>query len=150
MRKLNCRLGNMKAPLFVFTLVLLISCIVSGQELKKGTLVGVHIFSDVKLASGVTMEQFVNAYNTKLIPALEQARTGWKCYPIKRIRGDNAPAYGVMIVIPSEKERDKYFNADGSDNKIGKIANKIMEPVVKELEKLGTMPNDRYIDWLIY
>lgn len=140
----------MKKLLLIFSLLMLTSCIAFGQELKKGTLVGVHIFSDVKLASGVTMEQFVNAYNTKLIPALEKARTGWKCYPTKRIRGDNAPTYGVMIVISSEKERDKYFNADGSDNEMGKAANKTMEPALKELEKLGTMPNDSYIDWLIY
>jgi hypothetical protein len=140
----------MRKLLFIFSLFMLTSCVAFGQELKKGTLVGVHVFSDVKLASGVTMEQFVNAYNTKLIPALEKARSGWKCYPIKRIRGDSAPAYGVMIIIPSEKERDKYFNADGSDNELGKSADRTMERAVKELEKLGTMPDDRYIDWLIY
>ena len=55
-----------------------------------------------------------------------------------------------MIVVSSEKERDKYFNADGSDYEIGKAANKTTERAVRELEKLGTMPNDRYIDWLIY
>jgi hypothetical protein len=131
----------MRKLLFIFSLFMLTSCVAFGQELKKGTLVGVHVFSDVKLASGV---------NTKLIPALEKARSGWKCYPIKRIRGDSAPAYGVMIIIPSEKERDKYFNADGSDNELGKSADRTMECAVKELEKLGTMPDDRYIDWLIY
>jgi hypothetical protein len=141
---------NMNKLLFVFTLLLLTSGITFGQELDKGTLVGVHTFNDVKLAPGATMEQFVNAYNTKLIPALEKALTGWKCYLIKRIRGDNAPTYGVMIVISSEKERDKYYNADGTDSELGKAANKTIEPAVKEMEKFGTMPNDRYIDWLIY
>ena len=140
----------MKKLIFVLLVLMLTGGIAFGQELKKGTLVGVHIFSDVKLASGVNMEQFINAYNTRLIPALEKARPGWKCYPIKRIRGDNSPDYGVMIVIPSEKERDKYYNADGTDNELGKAADKTMEPVVIELDKLGTMPNDRYIDWLIY
>jgi hypothetical protein len=129
--------------------VFLLTSATYGQELKKGTLVGVHTFDDVKLAPGVTMEQFVNAYN-KVIPAFEKARNGWKVYPIKRIRGDKSATYGVMIVIPSVKERDKYFNADGSENQLGKAANIITEPTWKEVEKLGTISNDRYIDWLVY
>jgi hypothetical protein len=120
-----------------------------GQELKKGTLVGVHTFDGVKLAPGVTMEQYVNAFN-KLIPAFEKAQNGWKFYPIKRIRGDKSSTYGVMIVIPSMKERDKYYNADGSENELGKSVDKTLEPQMKELAKLGTTPTDRYIDWLVY
>jgi len=121
-----------------------------GQEIKKGALIGVHTFDDVKLAPGVTMEQFVNAFNTKMIPALEKARKGWKCYPIKRIRGEKSATYGVIMVIPSEKERDIYFKPDGSDSELGKTANKIIEPALSEVTKLGTMPADRFIDWLVY
>jgi hypothetical protein len=121
-----------------------------AQEVKKGTLVGVHTFDDVKLAPGVTMEQFVNAFNTKMIPAMEKTHSGWKWFPIKRIRGEKSALYGVMAVIPSVKERDKYYNADGSANELEKAAQKITEPVWKEVEKLGTIPTDRYIDWLVY
>jgi hypothetical protein len=96
------------------------------------------------------MEQFVNAFNTKMIPAMEKAQSGWKWYPIKRIRGDKSATYGVMAVIPSVKERDKYYNADGSENELGKAADKATESIVKELDKLGTIPADRYIDWLVY
>jgi len=135
--------------MFSLSLFLLTSA-TFGQELKKGTLIGVHTFDDVKLAPGVTMAQFVNAFNTKMIPAMEKAHRGWKWFPIWRVRGDKSATYGVMAVIPSQKERNKYFNADGSENELGKAANKITEPVWKELEKLGTMPTDRYIDWLIY
>ena len=130
--------------------VFLLTSATYGQELKKGTLVGVHTFDDVKLAPGVTMEQFIHAFNTKMIPAMEKAQSGWKWYPIKRIRGDKSATYGVMAVIPSVKERDKYYNADGSDNELGKAVNKLTEPVWKEVEKLGTVSNDRYIDWLVY
>jgi hypothetical protein len=134
----------------IFALSLfLVTTATYGQELKKGTLVGVHTFDDVKLAPGVTIEQFVNAYN-KLIPAFEKAQNGWKFYPIKRIRGEKSSAYGVMIVIPSVKERDKYYNADGSENELGKAADKTLEPAMKELMKLGTISTDRYIDWLVY
>jgi hypothetical protein len=131
-------------------LLFLLASFTYGQEIKKGTLIGVHTFDDVKLAPGVTMEQFVNAYNTKMIPALEKARKGWKCYPIKRVRGEKSATYGVMMVIPSEKERDIYYKPDGSESELGKTADKIIEPAWKELTKLGTIPADRYIDWLVY
>jgi hypothetical protein len=139
----------MRKLMLVFPLLLLTG-LAYGQEIKKGNLVGVHIFSDIKLAPGVTMEQFVNAFNAKLIPAFEKAKKGWKCYPIKRIRGEKSATYGVMIVVPSEKERDKYYNADGSDNDLEKAIKKSLEPVDKELAKFGTQFNDRYIDWLVY
>jgi hypothetical protein len=135
--------------IFALSIFLLTSA-TYGQELKKGTLIGVHTFNNVNLAPGVTMEQFVNAFNTKMIPALEKTHSGWKWYPIKRIRGDKSATYGVMAVISSVKERDKYYNADGSENELEKAANKITEPVWKEVEKLGTMLADRYIDWLVY
>ncbi len=138
----------MKKVLLVLWVLMFMS-IAFGQEIKKGTLVGVHIFSDVKLAPGVTMEQFVGAYN-KLIPVWEKALGNWKFYPIKRLRGDKAPTYGIMIVVPSEKERNKYYNADGSDSDLRKAVTKSTEQADKELAKLGTIPRDSYIDWLVY
>ena len=134
--------------IFALSLFLLTSA-TYGQDLKKGTLVGVHTFDGVKLAPGVTIEQYVSAFN-KLIPTFEKAQNGWRFYPIKRIRGDKSATYGVMIVIPSMKERDKYYNADGSENELGKSVDKTLEPEMKELNKLGTMSTDRYIDWLVY
>ena len=131
-------------------LLFLLASFTYGQDMKKGTLVGVHTFDDVKLAPGATMEQFANAYNTKMIPAMEKALSGWKFYPIKRIRGEKAAAYGVMIVIASEKDRDKYFNPDGSENELGKALEKTIEPASKELSQFGTITTDRYIDWLVY
>jgi hypothetical protein len=131
-------------------LLFLLSTFAYGQEIRKGTLIGVHTFDDVKLAPGVTMEQFVNAYNTKMIPAMEEAVKGWKLYPIKRIRGEKSATYGVMIVIASEKERDKYYNPDGSENEAGKAVDKTLEPALKELSQFGTITTDRYIDWLVY
>jgi hypothetical protein len=68
----------------------LITSATYGRDLKKGILVGVHTFDDVKLAPGVTMEQFINAFNTKMIPAMEKAQSGCKWHTIKRIRGDKS------------------------------------------------------------
>jgi hypothetical protein len=118
-----------------------------GQELKKGMLVGVHTWS-VKLAPGVTMEQFINFTNTKFIPTQQKNLPGWSFYPVKWIRGEKSDQFGVVIIVP-EKERDKYYNPDGSDTELGKVSRKKLQPIMDEAAKLGTM-TDKYIDWLIY
>jgi hypothetical protein len=119
-----------------------------AQELKKGNLVGVHNMT-VKLAPGVTMEQFVDFYNKTVLPAYEKARPGWKAYPVRRVRGEQADGMGVIILIPSEAERDKYYNADGSDSELGKASVAKVQAVVEAMSKLGTI-TDRYIDWVVY
>jgi hypothetical protein len=55
-----------------------------------------------------------------------------------------------MIVIPTEAERDKYYNADGSPSELGKAANAKVQPIVDEMNKLGTITANSYIDWLVY
>ena len=120
-----------------------------AQGLNKGNLVGVHNIG-VKLEPGVTMEQFVDFYNKKVVPELEKSRPGWKAYPVKRVRGEKADGMGLIIVIPSERERDKYYNADGSDNELGRAANAKLQRVTDEMKKLGTITADPYIDWVVY
>lgn len=55
-----------------------------------------------------------------------------------------------MIVIPTEAERDRYCNADGSPLELGKAANAKVQPIVDEMNKLGAITADPYIDWLVY
>jgi hypothetical protein len=129
--------------------VLLLGGIAYAQELKKGNLVGVHNMS-VKLEPGVTMEQFVDFYNKKVLPEHERARPGWKAYPVRRARGEKADGMGVIIVITSEAERDKYYNSDGSDSELGKAANAKVQPILSAMSKLGTITADPYIDWVVY
>lgn len=136
----------MKKLVFAFSLILLTS-VGYGQELKKGTLIGVHPWS-VKLAPGVTMQQFIDFANTKLIPAQQKNLPGWKFYPVKWIRGEKSEEYGVIVIVP-EKERDKYYNPDGSDTELGKAVRKKLQPIWDEAAKLGT-ETDKYIDWLTY
>jgi hypothetical protein len=120
-----------------------------AQELKKGNLVGVHTFT-VKLAPGVTVEKFVDFYNRKVLPAYLASRPGWKGYPVKWVRGAKAEGIGVIIVVPSVAERDRYYNADGSDSDLGKAANAKAQPVFDEMERLGTVASNVYTDWLVY
>jgi hypothetical protein len=120
-----------------------------GQELRKGNLVGVHHIS-VRLEPGVTMQQFVDFYNKRVVPAYEEAYPGWRAYPAKRVRGETADGMGLIIVIPSERERDMYYNADGSNSELGKAAQAKVQPILDEMGKLGTVTADPYVDWVIY
>ena len=120
-----------------------------GPIIPQGNLVGTHNIS-VKLEPGVTMEQFVDYYNKRVIPEFEKARPNWKAYPVKRVRGEKADGMGLIIVITSEGERDKYYNADGSDTELGRAADATLQPVSDAMKKLGTITADLYTDWVVY
>jgi len=120
-----------------------------AQELKKGNLVGTHVMT-IKLEPGVTLEQFTAFYVDKAIPAAEKIWSGWRYYPVRRIRGEKADGFGLLIVIPSEAERDKYYNADGSPSEAGKAAIAKFQPTLDALTKLGSITADPYVDWLVY
>ena len=138
----------MRTSVFAVSLLALLASAVHAQELKKGNVVGVHV-STIKLAAGMTMETFTAFIVEKAIPAYK-TWPGWKYYPVRRIRGEKAEGFGLIIVIPTEAERDKYYNADGSPSELGNAANATIQPIVDEMNKLGTIAANSYIDWLVY
>lgn len=129
------------------TVFLLLSCVIFGQPLQKGNLVGTHLV-EIELKPGVTMEQFQEFYINKAIPAFEKAREGWKVHLVKGIRGDNEGRLGLIIVIESEEARDKYYNEDNSLSKLGEESSKKFAPVREEMEKLVTF-KVTFTDWLV-
>jgi hypothetical protein len=139
----------MKTSALAVLLTVLSASAVHAQELKKGNVVGIHV-SAIQLAAGVTMETFTAFFVEKAIPAYEKTWRGWKFYPVRRIRGEKAEGFGLIIVIPTEAERDKYYDADGSPSELGKAANAKIQPIMDEMNKLGTITADPYIDWLVY
>jgi hypothetical protein len=139
----------MKTGVLVVGVLLASGAFAQAQELKKGNLVGTHVMT-VKLEPGVTLEQFTAFYVEKAIPAAEKIWPGWKFYPVRRIRGEKADGFGLLIVIPSEAERDKYYNADGTPSELGKAAMAKYQPTLDQLTKLGTITADPYVDWLVY
>jgi hypothetical protein len=52
------------------------------------------------------------------------------------------------MIIKSEKDRDKYYNPDGSLSQLGITAEKNYKPVVDEMNKLGTL-STTYTDWVV-
>jgi hypothetical protein len=129
--------------------LLLLAGVAQAQTLQKGNVVGAHTVM-VKLQPGVTLEQFADFYYRKVMAAYEASRPGWKAYPVRRIRGEKTEGLGLLIVIPTEADRDKYYNADGADSELGKAANAKVQPVLAEMEKLGTITKDTYVDWLVH
>jgi hypothetical protein len=120
-----------------------------GQELKKGNLVGMHTM-DLKLEPGVTMEEFADFYVKEVIPVFEKNHAGWKAYAAKRIRGETAKEFGLLIVVQSERDRNKYYNPDGSPTDLGNAAVKNLESVMERLNKLGTISAHSFTDWLVH
>ncbi len=118
-----------------------------GQALKKGNFIGLHV-EDVKLAPGVTMEQYIEFLTNKYVPEYEKAFDS-EVHIMKGIRGENVNKYAMLIIYDSELTRNKYFEADGTVTKTaGKNASQKMQSIIKELEKLGTS-NAKYTDWLV-
>lgn len=133
--------------LILIAAVILMAGITYGQSLQKGTLVGTHVMT-VTLIPGVSMEKYMEVLKTKLIPEMEKNMPTWKVYLLKGIRGENNNSFGLLYVIKSAQDRDKYYNVDGSDSELGKSLNVKLKPVLDELGKLGTLTT-KYTDWLV-
>lgn len=125
--------------------LLLVASITFGQQ--KANLVGIHALT-ITLDPDVTMNQFKAFVIDKWIPEFEKNTEGLKLFLLKGIRGENNNSLGLLYVFESEEARNKYFNDDGSPSELGKSGNEKMEPVNKELEKLGTFTS-KYTDWII-
>jgi hypothetical protein len=136
----------MKKLILVAALIL-IAGITFGQSLQKGNLVGTHVV-EVSLKPGVTMEQYTEFIIKKYIPEAEKIWIGWKVYLVKGIQGENINSFGLIFIIKSQKDRDKYYNADGTGNELGNTAYEKFKPMQDELEKLGTFTT-KYTDWVI-
>jgi hypothetical protein len=134
----------MKKLLFLATLIL-IAGTTNGQTLQKGNLIGTHVIT-MTLNPGITVEKFMDFLNTKMMPEVQKALPDWKCYVVKGIRGENADNYGLIYVVKSQQDRNKYYNPDGSDSELMKQANDKLKSVLDELAKLGTFTT-KYTDW---
>ncbi len=130
------------------SILLLLAAAAGGQELTKGNLVGTHLIT-VKLQPGVTLEQYADVYLHKVAPQWQKI-SGWRTYGLRRIRGEKAEGFAVLMVVPSEADRDRYYNADGTQSEAGKAAVAKLQPALAELDKLGTITADVYTDWLVY
>ena len=133
--------------LALLILSILFASSIFSQSLQKGNILGVHTRT-ITLESGVTMEQYLDFYMNKYIPAYEKNFPGIKLYVVKGIRGEAENSYGVVFLIESQKVRDKYWPEQETPSKIAQTGLKNLEPMRVELRKLGT-GESTYTDWII-
>jgi len=132
--------------LVLIAAVVLMSGISFGQPLQKGNFVGFHVMT-INLNPGVTMNQYIDFYKNKLIPAYASNFQA-DCYLVKGIRGESINSFGVMMIWKSEADRDKFFNKEGGTNETGKASMEKLKPVMDELAKLGS-GTSKYTDWIV-
>ena len=138
----------MKKVLFFLTFVLT-GIFSFGQSIQKGNLLGLHV-SATNLQAGVTMEQYIGFFNSKVIPAYDKAFPGMKTYLIKSLRGKDSTSIGTVYVFDSEADRNKYFTNDGGTTELFNTINAKLDGIQKELDKYVTAPEtDTYNDWLV-
>lgn len=133
--------------LVLFSAIILIAGMTYGQSLQKGNLIGTHEFN-VTLAPGVTMDKYMDFCNSKIKPEVEKLYENWQVYFLKGIRGEKPDKYLMIYVIKAQKDRDKYYNADGTPNELNNQVSAKMQPLMDELNKLGTFTS-AYTDWLV-
>jgi hypothetical protein len=120
----------------------------SRHNLEKGNFIGTHTIK-VDLKPGVTIDQYIQALNEKVSPEMTKADPAWHVYSLKKIRGDASENYGFLYVIDSEKDRDKYFNADGSTNEEMNKISQSFQKTNEEMDKLGSESSVTWADWVI-
>lgn len=129
--------------------LILIAGLSFSQTLRKGNLVGFHV-GRVELAPGVTMEQYNNFCLHKLLPAYNKEFEGdIKVYAAGGERGEFTNYVSRIMVIKSLKTRNKYFPVEGQLSDLMKEKMKRIQPLIDELEKLGTFKEDHYTDWVV-
>ena len=132
--------------IMLITALICLAVITHGQTLQKGNYVGIHVLT-INLNQNVTMDQYLDVYKNKLIPAYEKNFQS-KCFLTKGFRGECENCYGVIIVWKSEADWNKFWKKEGGLTDLGQAAMDKLQPLIDELEKLGTITS-KYTDWVI-
>ena len=133
--------------LIIAAAFILLAGVAFGQHLQKGIILGVHHMT-ITLKPDVTMDQYLDFIKNKVIPEREKHFDGWKLFIVKGNKGEHVNEYGVAYYIESMKDYNEIYNNDGSQTDKGKAGSEKMQPIMDELEKLGTGAST-YTDWLI-
>ena len=139
----------MKKFLFI-GLAIFVSLFLKAQSVEKGSFIGFHIIS-ADLRQGVTKDDFIKFYNSRMIPQMESSFPETKVYLLESIRGENTNTVGIMWVFKSESDRNRYFNEDGSTTPIGNEAYKKVNSLNVELANYVNINTIKrvYTDWKV-
>jgi hypothetical protein len=132
--------------LILIAMVIFVAVTTYSQTLQKGNFVGYHVLA-IDLKQNVTMDQYLDMYKNKLVPALEKNFQG-KWYLIKGFGGECENCYGAIIVWKSEADCNKFWKKEGGLTDLGQTTMDKLKPLIDELEKLGTATS-KYTDWIV-
>lgn len=136
--------------LLVITALLLFAGIAFGQTLKKGSLVGVHHMNNVVLNEGVTMDECIEFYMQKYVPAYEKAFPGVKVFILEGDRGEEENNLGMIFFCESVKIRDEYWpEKDVTSEKANAGLQEYLMPLQEEFQKLVKSSTSGHTDWKI-
>jgi len=137
----------MKKLIFIAVLIILAGT-VYGQNLKKGNILGLHVYT-ITLNPGVTVDQYLDFFKTKYLPAFEKNFPGGTIYMIKGVKGECLNCDGYIMAWKTKAIMEKYYNQDGSATEITKAANAKLKPLSDEMSKLMKMSGNKYTSWEI-
>jgi hypothetical protein len=118
-------------------------------EVKPGNLICPHV-QKISLQPGVSIDDYSKARNEIISTGMMKIDPAWKSCMMKSIRGvDPKDTFGVIYIVDTENDRDKYYNSDGTDSEMGKQVSAKMQPLLDDIDKYGTIDKDIYVDWLV-
>lgn len=119
------------------------------QRLDKGSLLGIHIFSNIELKPGVKMAQAEDFMLNKYVPEFNLLSEDIKVIPLKGVRGENKDKLAVIMYLASDDMRNTLWKSEGKYTQKGEELFKKLEPILQEEEKLFTIKKDQYTDWRV-
>jgi hypothetical protein len=119
------------------------------KKLEKGSILGIHILSDLELKPGVTNAQVTDFMLRKYSPAFNSMSEDVKVIPIIGLRGDSKDKFGFIFYLTSDEVRNSIWAAEGTLTPKGQAMFKELQPIIDEQDKLFTYKKDPYTDWRI-
>jgi len=120
-----------------------------AKKLEKGSVLGIHVMSDIELKPGVTNAQVEEFLLNKYIPAFNNLTEDIKAIPLKGLRGDNKDKIGFIMYFSSDEIRNSFWESEGNMTQKGQEVFQKLQPIITEQEKLFTYKKDPYTDWMV-
>ena len=132
--------------LIIVSAIILLTGVAFGQTLQKGSMISIHVLT-ITLDPDATMNQYLDVFKNKSLPAMEKNMEGVKTFLLKGDRGENENRFAMAIYFESIKVRDRYWPSGGASEEMTAVLEKV-SPITQELEKLGTWTSE-FTGWVV-
>lgn len=118
-------------------------------KLQMGSIVGLHVMSDIELKPGVTMAQVEEFMAKKFVPAFNDSIDGIQAVMLRGLRGEQKDEPGFIMYLGSDAVRNSIWGAEGVLTPKGQQLFGKIQPLIDERDQLFTFKKDHYTDWEI-